>query len=135
MTKDYSYLCMWMTSNWLERNNILIRCGKYSIKKLIWENQHLSLIMYIWDVLKDNVKEAKILWKKTEPCLNPEFPQEQLKNYHARKIFVSLMVLGHAKKCVERKCELTNKTTQQLQKVSTPCIDDHHFKEEELKSV
>ena len=20
----------------------------------------------------------------TEPCLNPEFPQEQLKNYHAR---------------------------------------------------
>ena len=42
---------------------------------------------------------------------------------------------GHAKKCVERYCELTNKTTQQLYKVSTPCIDDHHFKEEEMKSV
>ena len=42
---------------------------------------------------------------------------------------------GHAKKCVERYCELSNKTTQQLNKVSTPCIDDHHFKEEELKSV
>ena len=42
---------------------------------------------------------------------------------------------GHAKKCVERYCELANKTTQQLQKVSTPCIDDHHFKKEELKSV
>ena len=42
---------------------------------------------------------------------------------------------GHAKKCVERSCELANKTTQQLYKVSTPCIDDHHFKEEELKSV
>ena len=42
---------------------------------------------------------------------------------------------GHAKKCVERCCELANKTTQQLYKVSTPCIDDHHFKEEELKSV
>ena len=42
---------------------------------------------------------------------------------------------GHAKKCVERKCELANKTTQKLYKVSTPCIDDHHFKEEELKSV
>ena len=41
---------------------------------------------------------------------------------------------GHAKKCVERYCELANKT-QQLYKVSTPCIDDHHFKEEELKSV
>ena len=42
---------------------------------------------------------------------------------------------GHAKKCVERHCELANKTTQQLYKVSTPCIDDHHFKEEETKSV
>ena len=42
---------------------------------------------------------------------------------------------GHAKKCVERYCELVNKTTQQLYKVSTPCIDDHHFKEEEPKSV
>ena len=42
---------------------------------------------------------------------------------------------GHAKKCVERYCEFANRTTQQLYKVSTPCIDDHHFKEEELKSV
>ena len=41
----------------------------------------------------------------------------------------------HAKKCVERYCELTNKTTQQLCKVSTPCLDDHQFKEEDLKSV
>ena len=42
---------------------------------------------------------------------------------------------GHAKKCVERYCESANKTTQQLYKVSTPCIDDHHFKEEEMKCV
>ena len=40
---------------------------------------------------------------------------------------------GHAKKCVERYCELANKTTQQLYK--TPCIDDHQFKEEEMGSV
>ena len=42
---------------------------------------------------------------------------------------------GHAKKCVERYCELANKTAQQLYNVSSPCINDHHFKEEELKSV
>ena len=42
---------------------------------------------------------------------------------------------GHAKKCVERYCVLLNKTTQQLFKVSAPCIDDHHFQEEEMKSV
>ena len=56
LKKGYSYLCMYMTSNWLERKKTLFRCGKYSIKKLIWENQHLSLIMYNWDVFKDNVK-------------------------------------------------------------------------------
>ena len=44
-------------------------------------------------------------------------------------------MVGHAKKCVERYCELANKTTQQLYKVSTPCIDDHHFREEEMKCV
>ena len=44
---------------------------------------------------------------------------------------------GHSKKCVERYCELANRTTQQLYKgkVFIPCIDDHHFKEKELKSV
>ena len=42
---------------------------------------------------------------------------------------------GHAKKCVERYCDLANKTTQQLHKVSIPCIDGHRFKEEEMKSV
>ena len=42
---------------------------------------------------------------------------------------------GHANKCVERYCELANRTTQQLYKVSAPYIDDHHFKEEKLKSV
>ena len=42
---------------------------------------------------------------------------------------------GHAKRCVKRYCELANKTTQQLYKVATPCMDDHQFKEEENESV
>ena len=42
---------------------------------------------------------------------------------------------GHAKKCVERYCESANKTTQQLYKAPTSRTDDHHFKEEEMKSV
>ena len=44
-------------------------------------------------------------------------------------------VACHAKKCVERYCELANETTQQLLKVATPCIDDHRLNEEETKSV
>ena len=54
--KGYYYLCMSMTYNWLERIRILIRCGNYSTKKSIWENQHLSWITYTWAALKDNVK-------------------------------------------------------------------------------
>ena len=42
---------------------------------------------------------------------------------------------SHAKKCVDQYCELANKTTQQLYKVTTPRFDDHQFKEEEIGSV
>ena len=42
---------------------------------------------------------------------------------------------GHAKKYVELYFELVNKTTQQLYKVATPCLDDHQVKEEENESV
>ena len=42
---------------------------------------------------------------------------------------------GHARKCVERYCELANKKVEQLHKVSSPCLDDHQFKREEFESV
>ena len=43
---------------------------------------------------------------------------------------------GHAKKCVERNMSSWQTTRlNNYYKVSTPCIDDHHFKEEEMKSV
>ena len=70
--------------------------------------------------------ESRISAEKTEKL---PFPQ------NIRISSLSCDMAGHAKKCVERYCELANKTTQQLYKVSTPCIDDHHFKEEETKSV
>ena len=41
----------------------------------------------------------------------------------------------HAKKCVERYCELANKTIEQLYKVSTPYLGDHQSKKEELEAV
>ena len=74
--KDYSYLCMWMTLNWLARNKILIRCGNYSTKNSIWEHQHLAWIMCSWVALNDNAKWAKILWTNTEPCLNQKVQRE-----------------------------------------------------------
>ena len=94
--------------------------------------------MFSWAALKDNVKLAKILWTITEPCSNREFPRGVEKLPFPQNLRISSWsydMAGHAKKCVERYCELANKTTQHLYKVSTPCIDDHHFKEEEMKSV
>ena len=42
---------------------------------------------------------------------------------------------GHARKRVERYCELANKKVEQLFTVSHPCLDDHQVSKEELKSV
>ena len=82
--------------------------------------------------------KQRYCWTITEPCLNREFPRETEKLPFPQNLRISSWsydMEGHAQKCVERYCELANKTTQQLYKVSTPCIDDHHFKEEEMKSV
>ena len=48
--------------------------------------------------------------------------------------------LGHTiwkdmRKSALRDCQVANKKTEQLHKVSSPCLDDHHFKKEELESV
>ena len=39
------------------------------------------------------------------------------------------------KKCVERYCELATKKREQLHKVSSPSLDDHHFKKKEPETV
>ena len=42
---------------------------------------------------------------------------------------------GHAQKCVERHCERENKKTEQLYKVSSPCLDDHHSRKRNLNQL
>ena len=41
---------------------------------------------------------------------------------------------GHARKSVEGYCELANKKTEQLYKVSHPCLDDHQIKKVALEN-
>ena len=95
--------------------------------------------MYTWDVLErqceisnDIVDNYRTMFESRNSAGATE------KNPCSENLSISSWsydIEGHARGCVERCCELANKTTQQLHKVSTPCIDDHHFKEEELKSV
>ena len=54
---------------------------------------------------------------------------------HSKTVAWSYDMEGHARKCVERYCELANNIVEPLYKVSSLCLDDHHFKKEELESV
>ena len=54
---------------------------------------------------------------------------------HPQTVAWSYDMEGHAQKCVERYCELANKKVEQLHNVSSPCLNDLQFKQEELESV
>ena len=77
----------------------------------------------------------------TKRCLKHVFLLEQLKKLsgwempHAKAAAWSCDMEGHARKCVERYCPLANKKVEQLYKVSSPCLDDHQFKQEEVEPV
>ena len=136
--KGCSYLCMWMTSDWLERDKInpmwkvLNKEVDLGEPTSFHDHVYLGCTQRQCEISKDIVDnyrtmfESRISRSGTEQLPYSENLRISSWSYHME---------GHAKKCVERYRELANKTTQQLYKVSTPCIDDHHFKEEELKSV
>ena len=58
-------------------------------------------------------------------------------NRKVARIAWSYDMAVHAQKSVERYCELAKqkKNIDHLCEVSTPCIDDHQFKQEELETV
>ena len=83
------------------KKETIIRCEKYSTNKSNWENQHQSLIMYTWNVLKDIAKHVNILLTITAPCSNPGFPQEQRKTTKLGKSECFYVVLRHGRSCHE----------------------------------
>ena len=136
--KGYSYLCMWKPKNWLEKQN-LDPMWKLLNKEVdlgeptsFLDHVYLGCTQRQCEISKNTVDNYRTMFESRISAGGVEklpFPQNipiSSRSYD---------MAGHAKKCVERYCELANKTTQQLYKVSTPCIDDHHFKEEEMKSV
>ena len=103
------------------------------MKEVDFGEQHPSLTTFISVALHKSKKRSKILWTITETCSNPESPQEQQKSYFVQWSLTQTFYHGpmiwkvNAKKCVERYCELANKTTQHLCKVTTQCHDDHEL--------
>ena len=119
------------------KNKILIRCGKVLYKEVDLENQHLSWIMFFLGCTQRQCEMSKDILDNYRTMFESRISAGRVEKLpflqNLRISSWSYDMVGHAKKCVERYCELANKTTQQLYKVSTPCIDDHHFKEEEEK--
>ena len=100
--------------------------------KSFLDHVHLGCTQRQCEISKNTVDNYRTMFESRISAVRVKklpFPQ------NLRVSSWSYDMVGHAKKCVERYCEWANKTSQQLYKVSTPCIDDHHFKEEEMKSV
>ena len=138
--KGYSYLCMWMTSNWLERNKTLIRCGKYKIKKSIWENQHLSLIMYFWGCTQRQCgNKSRYCWQLQNHVWIQNFRGENWKTSMFREFSCFFVVLWYGRSCQEM-CGTILWVSKQDDSTTLQSIYSMHrwpslFKEEELKSV
>ena len=117
--KEYSYLCMWTISNWLERKRKSIRLGKYSWKTLIWENQHHSLIMLILgctqrecQMSKDFVDDYRSMFESriSSGAMEELSETKAAEKPDAETISSWSCDMGiHAKKCVEIYFELANK--------------------------
>ena len=137
--KDYSYLCMWVTKKLAGKKQHLDPMWKLLNKEVdlgeptsFLDHENLGCTQRQCQINKDIVDNYRTMFESRISAGRIEkLPFLQ----NLRISSWSYDMAGHAKKCVERYCELANKTTQQLYKVSTPCIDDHHFKEEETKSV
>ena len=123
--------------NWLEKENINPMWKLLNEEVDLGEPTSLPDHVYLGctqrqcEISKDIVDNYRTMF---ESRISAGRTEKLLYSENLRISSWSCDMEGHAKKCVERYCELANKTTQQLYKVSTPCMDDHHFKEE-MKSV
>ena len=82
---------------------------------------------------EDIVEKYKDMFESTNFC----WSKGKLPGWekpHAKTVAWSEDMEGHAQKCVERYCELTNKKAEQLFEVSSPCLDDHQIKKKSLIS-
>ena len=135
--KDYSCWFAWMT--WLERCRIWLPCVRKWWKHLIWTNQLHFLIEYLGCTRRKCKPKEVIIDEhaKMYESRNSAGATEKLPGWekpHAKTVAWSYDY-GRtcSKTCVERSCDLAKR--QQLNKVSSRRLDDHHFKKEERGSV
>ena len=137
--KGYSYLCMLMTTKLAGHKQNIDPMWKVLNKEVdlgestfFLDHAYLGCTQRQCEISNDIVDNYRTIFESRISAGGLEklpFPQ------NLRISSWSCDMEGPVKQCVERYCEVANRTTQQLYKFSAPCIDDHHFKEEEMKSV
>ena len=102
-------------------------------------NPHHFLTMYIWDVLNVNANRMKLLLNNIQRCLNHVFLLEHMKITRVGKKPTQRWWRGPTTWKVMLQNAMSDswqtKKVEQLCKVSSPCLDDHQFKQKELESV
>ena len=136
---------MWTVSNWLEKKQNIGPTWKILMKDFdlgeptsSLNHVYLGCTQRECQISKNIVDNYRSMFesrisagateKMSETKATGKFDAETISSW-------SYDMEGHARKCVERYCELANKTPEQLYIVATPCMDDHQFKEEENGSV
>ena len=133
--------CVGLCQKWLEiSRNYGSHVEEMDEKMRMLTNPHHFLTMSIWDVFSVYANRMSQLLNSMRRCLSHEFSAgatEKSTGWAKTSRANRSVVLrqGHAQKCVERYCELANKKVEQLYKVSSPCLDDHHVRQEEIVSV
>ena len=137
--KVYSHLCMWMTSKLAGKKQNINPMWKVLNKEVdlgeptsFLDHVYLGCTQRQCEVSQNTVDNYRTMF---ESRISAGGTEKLPFSENLRISSWSYDMEGHANKSVERYCELANRTTQQLYKESTPCIDDHHFKEEGTKSV
>ena len=90
-------------------------------------NVYLGCGQKDFQVTQENVETQQNYMKNT-------FPQHELGNQLPNIQGWQYEMKGHAEQCVERYLELTHQKASDLQKVSTPCLDDHQIAPEDFVS-
>ena len=124
-------MCMWMPSNWLERNTDPMW---KLLNKEVDLGEPTSFLDHVYlgctqRQCQNKKRYCAQLRATFESRISAGGTEKLPYSENFRISSWSSDMEGRAKECVERYCESANKSTQQLYKVSTPCIDDHHLKE------
>ena len=107
------------------------------------------LVSYTWYALNVNANRTKVSMRNTEKCSNHESPSEQRKSHLVGRNPTGTRSLGHIheddrlvswhgrtwSKLLWAILRISKQEVEQLYKVSSPCEDDHQFKQEEVGSV